>query len=125
RVAEHVAGLGMRMGPMTAGRLLDALAAAGRTDRIVERLTDRDGQGWAGILARGGTFTWESWDAPETGASLSHGWGSDVLVAIQRHLLGVSVTRPAAAEVAIRPALAALAAADGTVPTQRGAIAVG
>jgi alpha-L-rhamnosidase len=41
RVGRHVAGLGMRMGPMTAGRLLDALAACGRIDRVVERITDR------------------------------------------------------------------------------------
>jgi len=76
------------------------------------------------VLARGGTCTWESWDAPETGKSLSHGWGADVLVAIQRHVLGVTATRPGGARFAIRPAWSAMPAAAGTVPTQRGAVAV-
>jgi alpha-L-rhamnosidase len=125
RVGRHVAGLGMRMGPMTAGRLLDALAACGRIDQVVARIADREAPGWANVLARGGTCTWESWDAPETGTSLSHAWGADVLVAIQRHLLGVTVTGPGAARVAIRPALGVLPSAEGSVPTQRGAVSVG
>ncbi|HXM53931.1 MAG TPA: alpha-L-rhamnosidase C-terminal domain-containing protein, partial [Candidatus Dormibacteraeota bacterium] len=124
RVGRHVADLGMRMGPMTAGRLLDALHACGRIDQLLARLTDRVGPGWANVLARGGTCTWESWDAPETGTSLSHGWGADVLVAIQRHVLGVTVTRPGGARVAIRPGFTAVPAAAGTVPTQRGTVAV-
>jgi Bacterial alpha-L-rhamnosidase C-terminal domain len=37
----------------------------------------------------------------------------------------VAVTRPGAASVAIRPALAVLPAAEGSVPTQRGAVEVG
>jgi len=125
RVGRHVAGLGMRMGPMTAGRLLDALAACGRIDRVVERITDREAPGWANVLARGGTCTWESWDAPETGTSLSHAWGADVLVAIQRHVLGVAVTRPGGRAGRDPPALAVLPAAEGSVPTQRGAVEVG
>jgi alpha-L-rhamnosidase len=123
-VAEHVARLGMRMGPMTAHLLLDALAGQGRIDDVVHLLTDESRPGWANVLARGGTFTWESWDAPEMGRSLSHGWGATVLVTIQRALLGLSVTEPGAAAVRVRPPFAGLAWAEGTVPTQRGPVSV-
>jgi alpha-L-rhamnosidase len=123
-VADHIAGLGMRMGPMTAHRLLDALAGEGRVADVVRLLCDERGPGWANVLARGGTFTWESWDAPETGNSLSHGWGATVVVTIQRALLGVSVTSPGAASVRVRPPFAGLDWAEGTVPTERGPVAV-
>lgn len=121
-VESYVAGLGLRMGPMTAHRLLEALA--GRPGDVVTRLTDTEGPGWGDILARGGTFTWESWDARETGQSLSHPWGATSLVEIQRTLLGVTVTAPASAAVRVRPPLTGLDRASGTVPVQRGDVRV-
>lgn len=123
-VGAHIASLGMRMGPMTAHRLLTALTLAGRTKDVVTRLTDASAPGWANILARGGTFTWESWGAPETGQSLSHGWGATALVDVQQTLLGVTVTEPGASAVRIAPPAAGLDWAKGQVPTQRGDIAV-
>ncbi|GGT94017.1 family 78 glycoside hydrolase catalytic domain [Actinomadura citrea] len=121
-VESYIAGLGMQMGPMTAHRLLEALG--GRPADVVTRLTDEEGPGWGNILARGGTFTWESWDAPETGQSFSHPWGATSLVEVQRTLLGVSVTAPASAAVRIRPPLTGLDRASGTVPLQRGDVGV-
>jgi alpha-L-rhamnosidase len=121
-VLDHVAGLGMRMGPMTAHWLLTALD--GRPDQVVRRLTDTGSPGWADVLAKGGTFTWESWDADTTGQSMSHPWGAAALVDIQRTLLGVRVTSPGAATVAIRPPASGLSHASGSVPTQRGDVAV-
>ncbi|TKG65276.1 alpha-L-rhamnosidase-related protein [Prauserella endophytica] len=121
-VSEYVANLGMRMGPMTAHRLLQALA--GRPDDVVERLTDADSPGWANILARGGTFTWESWDAPETGQSHSHPWGATSLVEIQRTILGVTPSAPAGSEVTIRPPKSGVDSAAGEMPVQRGMVGV-
>ena len=73
--------------------VLEALALTGRVADIVHILTDPDNDGWANILARGGTFTWEVWEPSDTiGDSMSHGWGSNVLVEIQRDLLGVAPT---------------------------------
>lgn len=124
-VAEHVAQLGMRMGPMNAHRLVRALHLAARYDDAVTALTDPERPGWANILARGGTFTWESWDAPEHHErSLSHGWGATVLVPILQDLLGVRVTEPGAAAVMIAPPPAGLRHCRGRVPTQRGEVAV-
>ncbi|MBD2895513.1 Alpha-L-rhamnosidase [Actinomadura sp. RB99] len=123
-IGSYIAGLGMQMGPMTAHRLLQALDDAGRPGDIVTRLTDTEGPGWGNILARGGTFTWESWDAPETGQSFSHPWGSTSLVDVQRSLLGVTVTAPASASVRIQPPLSGISGATGTIPLQRGDVGV-
>jgi alpha-L-rhamnosidase len=122
-VTDYVAGLGMQMGPMTAHWLMIALAD--KPDQVVRRLTDAESIGWANVLARGGTFTWESWEAPERGDSMSHGWGSASLPDIQRTLLGVSVTAPGAAQVLVRPPASGLTSASGSVPTQRGEVGVG
>lgn len=121
-VIDHVASLGLQMSPMTAHLLMVALAD--RPDQVVRRLTDTSGIGWGKILASGGTFTWESWEAPQTGDSLSHGWGSTALVDILHTLLGVTVTAPGAAEVRIRPPASGLSAASGDVPTERGRVGV-
>ena len=94
-VAGHVVRLGMAMGPMTAEALLTALHAAGRDGDLVAMLTNRHQAGWANILDRGGTFTWEAWNPIDAeGDSMSHGWGSTVLVAMQEALLGVRPTAP-------------------------------
>ena len=49
--------------------------------------------GYAQILREGATFTWESWDARQTGDSESHGWGATVLAVLQDDVLGVRVDR--------------------------------
>ncbi|TDD87810.1 alpha-L-rhamnosidase [Actinomadura darangshiensis] len=122
KVESYIAGLGLQMGPMTAHRLLQALGD--RPDDVVTRLTATEGPGWGNILARGGTFTWESWDAPETGQSSSHPWGATSLVEVQRTLLGVTVTAPGSSAVRIKPPLTGLDRASGTVPLQRGDVGV-
>ena len=110
------------MGPMTADVLLRALHAAGRDDALVTALTDPHRPGWAQILARGATFTWESWNARDVpGDSESHGWGSAMLAVVQSDLLGVRFEAPGAARIVVAvPTLTQFRAA-GMVPTQRGA----
>jgi alpha-L-rhamnosidase len=122
RILDYVESLGMQMGPFTVHRLMQALGE--RPAAFVTRLTDREGHGWGNILARGGTFTWESWDAPETGQSHSHPWGATALLDMQQTLLGVTVTSPAGATVRVRPPLGGVDRASGTVPLQRGDVGV-
>ncbi|WP_203433668.1 family 78 glycoside hydrolase catalytic domain [Jiangella asiatica] len=124
-LAEYVAGLGMKQGPMTAHWILQALADAGRPDAVLEMLTDADDLGWANLLAQDATFTWEAWTLdPGTNFSQSHGWGAQAVVDIQQTLLGVRTTSPGAAAVEIAPPGAGLDQASGTVPTQRGDVTV-
>ena len=90
-VGAYVSDLGIALGPVNGLTLLRALHDAGRDADMARILSDRKHPGWAHILAKGGTFTWESWTPSDReGDSLSHGWGSSALVAFQEVLLGVT-----------------------------------
>ncbi|HLI73620.1 MAG TPA: family 78 glycoside hydrolase catalytic domain, partial [Acidimicrobiales bacterium] len=125
-VTRHVAALGLQAEPQHAAEVVRALAMAGEDARVIRVLTDSSSNGWANILARGGTFTWEVWQPSDAnGDSMSHGWGSNVLVEIQQWLLGVRPTGPGFTTFDVAPPATGLASAQGTVPTPRGTIAVG
>jgi alpha-L-rhamnosidase len=123
KIADYVAKKGMKQGPMTAHWLLKALADADRVDDVVTRLTDAKGPGWGNVLAKGGTFTWETWE-PTNSESESHGWGAQALVDFIETLLGVQILTPGAETIAIVIPRTTLKSAKGTVPTQRGAVGV-
>jgi alpha-L-rhamnosidase len=124
-VADYIASLKLQMSPFTANWLLTALHTAGRDDQVLARLTDTTSLGWANILAQGGTFMWESWEAKQNGDSMSHGWGSTALVDLQQDMLGVNVTAPASARLRISPPRGtSLTHAEGTVWTQAGTVSV-
>jgi alpha-L-rhamnosidase len=121
KVGDYVAGFGMRQGPMTAHRLLQGLAAAGRPEMVVERLTNSETDGWANILARGGTFTWEQWN-PEGSESYSHPWGAQAAVDVLETLLGIRNGSPGAATIEVTVPRGGINAASGTVKTRRGPV---
>jgi alpha-L-rhamnosidase len=124
-VARYVGSLGMQAPPQNGAEVLRAMALGGLFDDLVGRLVDASSDGWANILARGATFTWEVWNPSDAnGDSMSHGWGSNVLVEIQRSLLGVVPTGPGFATFDVVPPPSGLAWARGSVPTPRGPISV-
>ncbi len=95
-VAAYVASLDISVEPDHGMELLRALHAGGRDADMVRILTDPSFPGWAAIIKAGGTFTWETWTPSDLiGDSMSHGWGSSALVAIQEALLGAVPTAPA------------------------------
>jgi alpha-L-rhamnosidase len=122
-VGSYVAGLGISVSPDHGLELLRALHAAGLDNDLVHLLTDTQIPGWAHIVAVGGTFTWETWTPSDLiGDSMSHGWGSGALVAMQEVLLGAMPVTPAAGGAPvldIRPPPAGLNV-SGTVPTPAG-----
>ncbi len=79
-------------------------------------------------MAAGGTFTWETWSPSDLiGDSMSHGWGSSALVAMQETLLGVALVEPGAdgtVRLSVAPPSAGLARASGSVPTIAGPVVV-
>jgi alpha-L-rhamnosidase len=119
-VERYVASLGTNMGVVNFRVLLDALT----DDALVTELTDSVRPGYAQILQKGATFTWESWNAREVGDSESHGWGSTVLAVLQDRILGVRIADPGAARVDVTVPDSSLTYAKGVVATQRGPIAV-
>jgi alpha-L-rhamnosidase len=127
-VAAYVVSLGISVGPNHGLELLRGLAQAGLWNDLVHTLTDTKIPGWAHIVASGGTFTWETWIPSDLiGDSMSHGWGSSALVAMQESLLGVTLQPPDDAGTvlaAISPPASGLPAARGSVPSIAGPIAV-
>jgi alpha-L-rhamnosidase len=129
-VGRYVASLGISVEPDQGMELLRALHAAGFDADVVSTLTDASRPGWAWILTHGGTFCWEAWELNNLiGDSMSHGWGSSALVAMQEVLLGVVPAVPAAGEpptvLEISPAFSVLDRASGIVPTVAGTAQVG
>ena len=124
-VGRYVSSLGMQATPQNAGEVLRALALAGLYPDLVTRLVDATTDGWANILSRGATFTWEVWNPSDiVGDSMSHGWGSTMVPEIQRSLLGVRPTGPGFVTFDVAPPPAGLDWALGTVPTPRGTVSV-
>jgi alpha-L-rhamnosidase len=122
-IARHLVRLKNAMGVSTFPNLLLALHDLGRDDALVAAITDPHRPGYARILAEGGTYIWESWDARQTGDSESHAWGSPVLDVLQDDVLGVRTVGAGAARLAITlPSLHLRA--SGTVVTQRGRVPV-
>jgi alpha-L-rhamnosidase len=127
-VGSYVAGLGIDVGPNHGLELLRGLAAANMPAAMVRLLTDTSIPGWAHIVAAGGTFTWEVWRPSDLiGDSLSHGWGSSALVAMQETLLGVTlepISEDGTVNAMIQPPSAGLDRAGGSVPTIAGPVQV-
>ncbi len=128
-VAEHVASLDISVEPDHGMELLRALHAAGRDSDLVRILTDPSFPGWAAIIESGGTFTWETWTPSDLiGDSMSHGWGSSALVAVQEALLGAVPLAPATdgptTQIAVTPPSGGLAHAAGSIPSPAGTYTV-
>jgi alpha-L-rhamnosidase len=93
----------------------DALAAAGREDRIGAACRD-----WAELFARCETSWSETW----TFGTVSHGWCSTPTRDLVVRTLGVTPAEPGFATARIAPRLGDLAWARGTVPTPFGPLTV-
>ncbi|TLM84591.1 family 78 glycoside hydrolase catalytic domain [Pseudarthrobacter sp. NamE5] len=121
--ARRIAAMGMQQGPLTVHRLVRALLSQGLTDAVLDLLTNKDQPGWARLLERGATFTWEAWDLVEgTDYSQSHAWSASVVKEIFEHLLGVRYTSAAGAELLIEPPVCRLEHARGSVPAASGCV---
>ncbi len=129
RVAAYVASLDISVEPDHGMELLRALHVAGRDADVVRVLTDPTFPGWAAIVKSGGTFTWETWTPNDlVGDSMSHGWGSSALVAIQEAVLGVAPATPPSdgpfTLVSVTPPGGGVSHAAGTLPTPAGELSV-
>ncbi|MFF1252824.1 family 78 glycoside hydrolase catalytic domain [Pseudarthrobacter sp. NPDC058329] len=123
--ARRIAAMGMRQGPLTVHRLVRALLAQGQTDAVLDLLTNKDQPGWARLLDRGATFTWEAWDLAEgSDYSQSHAWSASVVKEILEHLLGVRYASAGGLELLVEPPLCRLEHARGTVPAGSGSVEV-
>jgi alpha-L-rhamnosidase len=125
-VVRLLADDGLAAPPRTAAEVIEALASSGHVADALRILTNRHIDGWAWILDHGATYTWEVWHPSDVlGDSMSHGWGANVLVEIQRWLLGVQPAAPGFAVFrVVPPDTSLLKSASGRVPTPAGTITV-
>jgi alpha-L-rhamnosidase len=114
---------GRSTGPMLVRFLIRAYGEYDQDEALLKYLIDPEGgRNWAHILADGGTFTYENWEGT---TSQSHPQSSiGGVIAVQEYLLGVQPLEPQYARVKVRPHSGGLKFAKGTIPTQRGPVAV-
>lgn len=126
RLADTLAAGGMRVSVYGAQFLLDALFRLGRADAALALLTSTATNSWLHMLdTLKATIVTEAWDpALKSNMTLSHAWASAPANAIPRHVLGVRVTAPGAAQFLIRPRTGTLTEVAGTVPSLRGPVKV-
>lgn len=126
RLGDTLAAGGMRVSVYGAQFLLDALFRLGRSDAALALLTSTATNSWLHMLdALKATIVTEAWDpALKSNMTLSHAWASAPANAVARHILGVRISSPGAAEFLIRPRTGALTEVAGTVPSVRGPVKV-
>lgn len=126
RLGDTLAAGGMRVSVYGAQFLLDALFRLGRADAALALLTSTATNSWLHMLdSLKATIVTEAWDpALKSNTTFSHAWASAPANAIARHVLGVRVSAPGAAEFLIRPRTGTLTDAAGTVPSVRGPVKV-
>jgi hypothetical protein len=91
---------------------------------------------WGGMLERGATTFWESFDPEEDpateldlygrryGVSRCHGWSGAIAGTLATYVLGASMREPGGRRVTLRPQLGNLAWAEGAIPTPLGLLRV-
>ena len=91
---------------------------------------------WGGMLERGASTFWESFDPDEDrrteldlygrryGVSRCHGWSGSIAGTLATHVLGASIREPGGRRVTLRPQLGNLAWVEGTIPTPVGLLRV-
>jgi alpha-L-rhamnosidase len=118
---------GFETSPVLSRFLVEAYGEHDQDEALYDFLLNPKGRNFASILAKGGTFTWESWEGGEAKSenSESHAYGANAaLEAIQRYVLGLEIVEPQAVRVRIRPHFGPLTFAKGTIPTERGLVHV-
>jgi alpha-L-rhamnosidase len=105
KVVDTVVSRRMSMGMVGLRWLPEALGQAEQGEHLLELYTNTTWDGWAKTIAKGGTMTWEAWDADTTRESLSHPWGAVGLLAIQQYMLGIKSLTPQNELIQIKPLL--------------------
>jgi alpha-L-rhamnosidase len=103
QVLTEVKNRQMNVGMVCLRWLPEALGQADQGPHLIDLYTNTKWDGWAKIIAIGGTVTWEAWDANQTNESMSHPWGAVGLLAMQQYILGIKPLKPQHELVQIKP----------------------
>jgi alpha-L-rhamnosidase len=116
----------MASGMVTLRYLPEAIGVAADGLHMLDLYTNTTWDGWARTVAKGGTMTWEAWDADTADESLSHPWGAIGLLGMQQYMLGVKVLKPQHELIQVKPLefRGKLKSVKGIFPGDRGDVAV-
>lgn len=125
-LGKTLADGGMKVSVYGAQFLLDALFATGQAEAAIGLMTATGMSSWLHMLDDlGATIAAEAWDPSlKPNMTFSHAWGSAPANVVPRHVLGVRITAPGAAEIEVRPRPGDLTRISGRVPTIRGPVSV-
>ncbi|MEU8802225.1 family 78 glycoside hydrolase catalytic domain [Spirillospora sp. NPDC048819] len=125
-LGKTLADGGMEVSVYGAQFLLDALFSTGQAKAAIGLMTATGRSSWLHMMDDlGATIVAEAWDPSlKPNMTFSHAWGSAPANVIPRHILGVRVTAPGAAEIEVRPRPGGLTRLSGRVPTIRGPVSV-
>jgi alpha-L-rhamnosidase len=125
-VIAEVKNRKMNVGMVSLRWLPESLGKADEGAHLIDLYTNTEWDGWAKTILRGGTVTWESWNANLNKDSMSHPWGAVGLLAMQQYILGVQALKPQHELIQIKPLAFGdrLSFARGILPTDRGDIGI-
>lgn len=126
-VLREIKNQKMNVGMLNIKWLIQSIGEAGLGQHLLDLYTNKEWNGWANIISKGATSTWESWDADIINESLSHPWGTAGLYGIQEYILGVKQLLPQHEKIMVKPLFFGekLQYAKGKLPTDRGDVFVG
>lgn len=125
RVAEWVAGRGMKCSVYAAQYLMEGLFLHGQDEAAMKLILADGDRSWRHMLDSGTTITWEAWDQKyKPNQDWNHAWGAAPANLLPRFVLGAEAVEAGWKRVRIRPCLAGLSEARGRVPTPAGALSI-
>ena len=116
----------MSVGMVTVRFLPEAIGQAEEGAHLLELYTNPEWDGWAKTISKGGTATWESWQALERNDSMCHPWGVAGLNGIIEYVVGIKPLLPQHELIQVKPLdfQGKLSSASGVCPTDKGDIKV-
>lgn len=124
-VAQYIIGKGMACSIANAKFLLDALYEAGEAEAALALLSATHDRSWYNAIQAGSTISFEAWDDKyKPNQDWNHAWGAAPADLLPHKFLGVEPLTPGWDLIRIRPQVASVREAGGTIPTIKGPLAV-
>jgi len=125
KMADWLAGRGMKCSVYAAQYLLEALFENGADSEAIDLIMADGDRSWKHMVNSGTTITWEAWDMKyKKNQDWNHAWGAAPGNILPRYVLGAEPLEPGWNTARISPKIGGLTFAKGTVPTVKGPVSI-